>query len=189
VYLFHHIASNFLLRVSHSHISVIELTEVKLTMVNSQERDQARERILGKATGDTLKAIHALETIETPALPSAIATRTGTSRAFVTKMLKDMHGRGLVEYAPYQGVRLTAPGRQNALELSRHHRLLERFLTDCLGFTADGAHIEAERLEHVISEEFEERLDAFLNHPTTCPHGKPIPSIAAIASSEELKRL
>ena len=61
------------------------------------------------------------------------------------------------------------------MELSRHHRLLERFLTDTLGFSPDGAHIEAERLEHVISEEFEARLDAFLQHPTTCPHGAPIP--------------
>jgi DtxR family transcriptional regulator, Mn-dependent transcriptional regulator len=159
-------------------------------MVNSQKRDQARERLLGKATGDALKAIHALETKEGPALPSAIAERTGTSRAFVTKMLKDMHTRGLVEYAPYQGVRLTTSGRSASLELSRHHRLLERFLTDCLGFTADNAHLEAERLEHVISEEFEERLDAFLHHPTTCPHGRPIPSAEEIQQrSEEAPRI
>jgi DtxR family transcriptional regulator, Mn-dependent transcriptional regulator len=135
-----------------------------------------RERNLGKATGDVLKAIHALETAERAALPSGIADRTGTSRAFVTKMLKEMRAHGLVDYAPYRGVRLTPKGARSAVELSRHHRLLERFLTDILHFTPAGAHAEAERLEHVISEEFEARLDAFLNHPTTCPHGAPIPN-------------
>lgn len=135
-----------------------------------------RERNLGKATGDVLKAIHALETSEAAALPSEIAARTGTSRAFVTKMLKAMTDQGLVHYAAYQGVRLTETGRQNAVELARHHRLLERFLTDSLGFSPKGAHEEAERLEHVISEEFEQRLAEFLHHPTTCPHGAPIPN-------------
>jgi len=75
----------------------------------------ARERTLGKATGDALKAIHALQDGDTPggvALPSAIAARTGTSRAFVTKMLKTMHDSGLVAYAPYRGVRLTEQGER-----------------------------------------------------------------------------
>jgi DtxR family transcriptional regulator, Mn-dependent transcriptional regulator len=140
-------------------------------MVNSK-----RERHLGKATGDVLKAIAALQTSTSDAAPSEIALRTGTSRAFVTKMLKAMHADGLVAYEAYRGVRLTAEGERLATELSRHHRLLERFLTDVLGFSPEGAHQEAERLEHVISEEFEERLAAFLNHPTTCPHGSPIPN-------------
>ena len=151
----------------------IDLTVVKLTLVKSQA-----DKALTKATGDVLKAIYALQDVpETGgvALPSDIAIRTGTSRAFVTKMLKTMSGGGLVNYAPYRGVRLTATGAQSAIELSRHHRLLERFLTDCLGFPPDAAHEEAERLEHVISEEFETRLDAFLGYPSTCPHGTPIP--------------
>ena len=137
-----------------------------------------QDRSLTKATGDVLKAIHFLQDAETVggvALPSDIAARTGTSRAFVTKMLKTMSGDGLVNYAPYQGVRLTETGAKGATELSRHHRLLERFLTDCLKFSPDAAHEEAERLEHVISEEFETRLDAFLGYPETCPHGAPIP--------------
>jgi len=134
------------------------------------------ERYLGKATGDVLKAIHALATPGSPALPSDIATRTGTSRPFVTKMLKGLRDEGLVEYQAYRGVELTESGTRTAVELARHHRLLERFLTDCLGFAPDNAHAEAERLEHVISEEFEERLAAFLNHPSTCPHGAPIPN-------------
>ncbi len=140
-------------------------------MVKSQ-----REKHLGKATGDMLKAIAALQTDETDAAQSEIAERTGTSRAFVTKMLKAMRTDGLVVYEAYRGVRLTVEGTGVATELSRHHRLLERFLTDTLGFSPDSAHDEAERLEHVISEEFEERLAAFLNHPTTCPHGSPIPN-------------
>jgi DtxR family transcriptional regulator, Mn-dependent transcriptional regulator len=138
-----------------------------------------REKTLSKATGDVLKAIYSLQdATETGgvALPSDIATRTGTSRAFVTKMLKGMSDDGLVDYEPYRGVRLTMVGARSAVELSRHHRLLERFLTDILGFSSATAHEEAERLEHVISEEFEERLAAFLNHPTTCPHGAPIPN-------------
>jgi DtxR family Mn-dependent transcriptional regulator len=139
-------------------------------MVNSE-----RERYLGKATGDMLKAIHALQTPTATAAPSAVAERTRTSRAFVTKMLLTMEREGLVEYTAYKGVRLTTLGERLARELSRHHRLLERFLTDTLGFSPEGAHDEAERLEHVISEEFEERLAIFLNHPTTCPHGSPIP--------------
>lgn len=137
-----------------------------------------REQNLGKTTGDVLKAIHTLQAgdANVAALPSDIATRTGTSRAFVTKMLKGMNRKGLVAYEPYRGVRLTDKGAKSAVELARHHRLLERFLTDILGFTPEGAHAEAERLEHVISEEFEDRLAAFLQHPTTCPHGAPIPN-------------
>jgi len=143
---------------------------------------------LGKATGDLLKAIHALEDIAPEggvALPSEIADRTGTSRAFVTKMLKGLSEDGLVDYSPYRGVRLTGSGREAAIELSRHHRLLERFLTDILGFSKEGAHAEAERLEHVISEEFEARLDAFLGYPETCPHGAPIPNSDGTLRGEE----
>lgn len=135
-------------------------------------------RHLTKATGDILKAVHFLQDADPEsvvALPSDIAARTGTSRAFVTKMLKGMKEQGLVEYAPYRGVRLTPAGTRAAVELSRHHRLLEYFLANTLGFSLDDAHIEAERLEHVISEQFEWRLDAFLGRPAACPHGAPIP--------------
>jgi DtxR family transcriptional regulator, Mn-dependent transcriptional regulator len=89
-----------------------------------------RERHLGKATGDMLKAVHTLQSAQALAPPSAIAERTGTSRAFVTKMLQAMERDGLVDYTPHKGARLTEPGERLARELSRHHRLLERFLTD-----------------------------------------------------------
>ena len=152
-------------------------------MVNSftSQQSEKHDRALSKATGDILKAIHVLQAAggetDAPTPPSLIADRTGTSRAFVTKMLQSLHKQGLVEYAPYKGVHLTPSGRLSAKELLRHHRLLERFLTDILSFSPEAAHKEAERLEHVISEEFEARLDAFLNHPTTCPHGAPIPRL------------
>lgn len=134
-----------------------------------------------KATGDVLKAIHTLQAAGddpavTIALPSDIAGHTRTSRAFVTKMLQTMEREGLVEYAPYRGARLTPDGQRGAVELSRHHLLLEKFMTDYLGFELDRAHDEAERLEHVISEEFEERLAAFMGNPTIGPHGSPIPN-------------
>jgi DtxR family Mn-dependent transcriptional regulator len=173
---------------------MIELTEVKLTMVKNTPIPERNPRHLSKATGDILKAIHTLQGITHPtedltealvALPSEIADRTGTSRAFVTKMLKSMKEEGLVEYAPYRGVRLTAIGVRSATELSRHHRLLEYFCANTLGFSLEDAHAEAERLEHVISEEFEARLDIFLNHPQNCPHGAPIPTPDEIYSPRE----
>ena len=153
-------------------------------MVKNTAQTERNPRHLSKATGDILKAIHALqdqnrETMSEEgalvALPSDIADRTGTSRAFVTKMLKSLKEQGLVEYSPYRGVRLTPTGVRSATELSRHHRLLEYFCANTLGFSLEDAHAEAERLEHVISEEFEARLDAFLQYPQNCPHGAPIP--------------
>jgi Mn-dependent DtxR family transcriptional regulator len=168
--------------------TMVQLTLVKLTMVKTSTEPERNPRHLSKATGDILKAIHALQdavrdstsadaTEALPvALPSEIADRTGTSRAFVTKMLKSMKEEGLVEYAPYRGVRLTTAGIRSATELSRHHRLLEYFCANTLGFSLEDAHAEAERLEHVISEEFESRLDTFLDYPQACPHGAPIPS-------------
>jgi DtxR family transcriptional regulator, Mn-dependent transcriptional regulator len=135
-----------------------------------------RDRGLRKAAGDVLKAIHFHQTEERPALTLDIAGRTGTSAAFVTKMLKQLEGERLVTYAAYRGARLTPEGERLAIELSRHHRLLERFLTDCLRFGPEEAHKEAEILEHVISEQFEARLADFMGNPTTCPHGAPIPN-------------
>ncbi len=154
-------------------------------MVKNTALLERNPRHLSKATGDILKAIHALQDLNRDAasdestlvaLPSDIAQRTGTSRAFVTKMLKSLKEQGLVEYSPYRGVRLTPVGVRSATELSRHHRLLEYFCANTLGFSLEDAHAEAERLEHVISEEFEARLDAFLQYPQNCPHGAPIPS-------------
>ncbi len=91
-------------------------------------------------------------------------------------MIKKLAEKKLVEYKPYQGVVLTEKGRKMALEVIRHHRLIELFLVKALGYKWDEVHDEAERLEHVISETFEERIAEFLGHPEFDPHGEPIPT-------------
>jgi len=92
-----------------------------------------------------------------------------------TAMTKRLAELGLVERAPYRGVALTDDGRASALEVIRHHRLLERYLVDRLGLTLDEVHAEAELLEHALSEELEAKIDAELGFPTHDPHGDPIP--------------
>jgi DtxR family Mn-dependent transcriptional regulator len=98
------------------------------------------------------------------------------SDAAVTQLFKSLADAGFVVHTPYHGVELTPRGEQLAKELVRHHRLLELFLVRALGYRLDEVDAEAERLEHAISEDFEDRLDAMLGHPTEDPHGDPIPS-------------
>lgn len=105
-----------------------------------------------------------------------LAARVGVSAPAVSKMLKRLTELRLVEHIPYQGVCLTPAGEKMALEIIRHHRLLELYLVQALGYGWDEVHAEAERLEHHISEEFEDRIDALLGHPAACPHGDPIPT-------------
>jgi DtxR family Mn-dependent transcriptional regulator len=90
-------------------------------------------------------------------------------------MIKKLAQLGLVEHTPYRGVRLTPTGELLALELLRHHRLLELYLANVFGFGIDAVHAEADRLEHVLSEALEARIDASLGSPTHDPHGDPIP--------------
>ena len=106
---------------------------------------------------------------------SALAERMGVSAPSATAMMKRLAELGLVERAPYRGVALTETGRLCALEVLRHHRLLERYLVDSLGMSLDEVHAEADRLEHALSEELEARIDAALGYPTHDPHGDPIP--------------
>jgi DtxR family Mn-dependent transcriptional regulator len=129
---------------------------------------------VSKATEDYLKAILQLESVD-GASTSAIASRLGLSQPSVTKMTKKLAAGGLVVRIPYHGVTLTNPGRLIALEVLRHHRLLELYLADALGLPLDEVHAEADRLEHVLSEELEARIDAALGFPTHDPHGHPIP--------------
>ena len=111
-----------------------------------------------------------------PISTTAIAQHLGVSAASATNMLKKLDSLGLVVHVPYRGVELTDPGRKVALEVLRHHRLLETYLAEALGVPWDQVHAEAEVLEHVLSEELEERISARLGHPTADPHGHPIPS-------------
>jgi len=130
---------------------------------------------LTPATQDYLKAIYALEAAGERATTSALAARMAVSAPSATAMAKRLAELGLVERAPYRGVVLTEEGRQRALEMLRHHRLLERYLADRLGLSLDEVHAEADRLEHVLSEELEAKIDAELGFPTHDPHGDPIP--------------
>lgn len=107
---------------------------------------------------------------------SAVSEQLGVSDATATMMFKDFAAAGWVEHVPYRGVRLTALGERKAMEVIRHHRLLELYLARQLGYSWDKVHAEADRLEHVISEEFEDKLDELLGYPTVDPHGDPIPS-------------
>jgi DtxR family Mn-dependent transcriptional regulator len=127
------------------------------------------------AVQDYLKAIYVLETAGERVTTSALARRMSVSAPSATAMTKRLDELGLVERLPYRGVALTEAGRRGALEVLRHHRLLERYLVDRLGLSLDEVHAEAELLEHALSEELEAKIDAELGFPTHDPHGDPIP--------------
>lgn len=128
------------------------------------------------AIQDYLKAIFHLSRSGEPVNTKKIAKQLGTSLPAVSKMVKQLAERGWVSHTPYQGTELTKAGEEMALEVIRHHRLIERYLVDHLGFDKDEVHDQAEILEHHISQELEERIAELMGHPETCPHGRPIPS-------------
>jgi DtxR family Mn-dependent transcriptional regulator len=127
------------------------------------------------AVQDYLKAIYVLESSGERVTTSALARRMGVSAPSATAMTKRLAELGLVERLAYRGVALTETGRLGALEVVRHHRLLERYLVDRLGLSLDEVHAEAELLEHVLSDELEAKIDEELGYPTHDPHGDPIP--------------
>jgi DtxR family Mn-dependent transcriptional regulator len=130
---------------------------------------------LTESQEDYLKQIFLLgENVDTVTTQS-LSDRLGVRPASVTGMVRRLAELGFVVHRRYRGVTLTEPGRRVALELLRHHRLLETFLVERLGYSWGEVHAEAERLEHVISERFEERIAEALGHPTHDPHGDPIP--------------
>jgi DtxR family Mn-dependent transcriptional regulator len=128
------------------------------------------------AIEDYAKAIYALERRDAPVTTTALAERLGVTAGSASGMVKRLDELGLVEHRPYRGVSLTDDGRRVALEVMRHHRLLELYLVKSLGVPWDRVHQEAEVLEHVLSEELEELIAAKLGDPTHDPHGDPIPS-------------
>lgn len=132
--------------------------------------------MLGVAAQDYLKTIYKLTLLEERVTPSMLAERLEVSAAAVTKMLRRLQEMKLVNYTRSQELALTPGGEKIALEVIRHHRLLEAYLIEALGYTWDQVDAEAEKLEHVISEEFEDRIDEFLGYPTHDPHGDPIPT-------------
>lgn len=136
------------------------------------------DRRLTDTVEDYLKVIYNLSTDNQRVSTGKIADMLNISPASVTDMFQRLANEDppLLDYVKHQGVALTEEGRKAALETIRHHRLLELFLHEILGYSWDEVHAEAERLEHVISEEFEERVAAVLGNPERGLHGKPIPS-------------
>ncbi len=142
----------------------------------SIDHELTGQSTLTAAVEDYVKAVYMLEGSGEAASTNALAARLDVTPAAVSGMLRKLAGLGLVQHERYHGVRLTERGRLVALEVIRHHRLLELFLVESLGMGWDEVHAEAEVLEHVISEELEELIAAKLGHPTLDPHGDPIPS-------------
>jgi DtxR family Mn-dependent transcriptional regulator len=129
-----------------------------------------------EAIEDYAKAIYALSRDRAgPVLNGEVAERLAVAPATATSMLKKLGGLGLVDYLPYRGATLTPAGEKVALEVIRHHRLIEAFLAEALGMPDDMVHAEAEVLEHHISEELEVLIAAKLGEPSHDPHGTPIP--------------
>ena len=130
---------------------------------------------LSETIQDYLKGIYKLQAAGGRATVTALARDQGVSAASASAMLKKLAVLDLLEHEPYRGARLTPAGERVALEVIRHHRLLELYLARTLGVAIDDVHDEADRLEHHISEELEERIDRALGFPTHDPHGDPIP--------------
>ena len=130
---------------------------------------------LSDAIQDYLKEIYKLGSEAERVSTSALARAQQVSAASASAMVKKLAALGLAEHAPYRGVTLTHAGEQVALEVIRHHRLLELYLAETLGIGVDDVHDEADRLEHALSEELEARIDKALGFPTHDPHGDPIP--------------
>ena len=131
---------------------------------------------LSQALEDYLKVIYVLEADGEKATTTAIAQALDVSNASVTNMLKKLAGMNLIVHESYKGAELSPAGKKVALEILRHHRLLELYLKEVMGYSWDEVHDEAEKLEHHISEQFEDRIAELLNHPTHDPHGDPIPT-------------
>ena len=142
---------------------MVEQLERRSTFTRSQE--------------DYLKALYLLRGDERPVPTRDLAHRLGISSPSVSEMVTRLTAQGLVEHDRYRGQQLTREGRKVALELVRHHRLLEMFLVQVLGYSLDEVHDEAERLEHVISERMEERIFELLGRPEIDPHGHAIPTL------------
>jgi DtxR family transcriptional regulator, Mn-dependent transcriptional regulator len=141
-----------------------------------------------EAIEDYAKAIYALsQEREGPVLNGDVAQRLGVAPATATSMLQKLAGLGLVDYIPYRGATLTPAGERVALEVIRHHRLIEAYLAEALGMPEDRVHEEAEVLEHYISEELELLIAAKLGEPSHDPHGTPIPGPDLLPPAEEAR--
>ena len=137
-----------------------------------------RRSAFTRAQQDYLKTLYLLHGDQRPVPTRQLAQRLGISSPSVSEMVARLTAQGLVEHDRYRGQQLTRDGRKVALELVRHHRLLEMFLVQVLGYSWDEVHDEAERLEHVMSERMEQRIFELLGRPELDPHGHAIPSVS-----------
>lgn len=145
--------------------------------------------MLTPAMEDYLKTIYRLQGDGETVSTNLLAEQMGFRPASVTGMIKKLAELKMVEHTPYYGVRLTPAGNRAALETLRHHRLLELYLTEKLGYSWDEVHDEADRLEHHISERLEARMFAALGEPTHDPHGDPIPTLSGDLPTLEMSAL
>lgn len=144
---------------------------------------------LSRSVEDYLKAIYALSSGGPPASTSEIAGSLDVQPASVSGMIKRLAEAGYVEHAPYRGVSLTEGGTREALRIIRRHRILELYLSECLGYSWEDVHEEAERLEHAASDELIERMAAALENPSHDPHGAPIPTRSGVVETALLRTL
>lgn len=147
----------------------------KINALDSGQSPQ-RDSLNHQAIEDYIKTIYALAQDESPVSTSRVAAARSVKPASATSMIQRLARLHLVNYEKHYGVTLTEAGEKLALEVIRHHRLLELYLMEALGFGWDEVHEQADILEHVISEKLEERIAAALNHPEFDPHGDPIPA-------------
>jgi DtxR family Mn-dependent transcriptional regulator len=141
--------------------------------------------MISSTVEDYLKAVLKMEDNNEKASTSSVARHLAVADASVTDMLRKLQKAGLLEYKPYYGATLTAQGRRLALKILRRHRLIELFLHQVMGYGWERVHDEAEKLEHVVSDFFVERIDALLDHPDKDPHGEVIPDAQGFRSLEE----
>ncbi len=154
--------------------------------MSAQAHNAHPKRRTNEGAENYAKALYELQEREPEGVgTSAVAQRLGVTPASASGMLRRLADEGVVEYAPYRGARLTPEGERIALEVIRHHRLIELFLAEVLGMPWDRVHEEAEVLEHHISEELEELIAAKLGQPALDPHGDPIPDRDLAVRSDE----
>jgi DtxR family transcriptional regulator, Mn-dependent transcriptional regulator len=154
--------------------------------MTAQAHNAHPQRRTNEGAENYAKALYELQGREPQGVgTTAVAQRLGVTSASASGMLRRLADEGVVDYAPYRGARLTPEGERIALEVIRHHRLIELFLAEVLGMPWDRVHAEAEVLEHHISEELEELIAAKLGEPALDPHGDPIPDRDLAVSADD----
>jgi DtxR family transcriptional regulator, Mn-dependent transcriptional regulator len=154
--------------------------------MTAQAHNAHPQRRTNEGAENYAKALYELQGREPQGVgTTAVAQRLGVTSASASGMLRRLAEEGVVDYAPYRGARLTPEGERIALEVIRHHRLIELFLAEVLGMPWDRVHAEAEVLEHHISEELEELIAAKLGEPALDPHGDPIPDRDLAVSADD----